>query len=206
MTSEPDAAQAPPGLTPRPTLDLLVERVLTGRPRLGATRLVAIDGPAGSGKSTLAADLAAALRARGQDVAVIGMDDMFEGWAGLDAGIEQLVSGVLAPLVRGEAGSHRRWDWHAGAWAGVVVVPPPGVLVVEGCGSAPRVAAPWMNLLAFVETDRDARLRRGLARDGEEMRADWLRWMALEEQAFAREATRARAHVRLDGEGNVLPS
>ncbi len=199
-------ASAPSGLTPRPTLEVLVARVLTGAPRLGATRLVAIDGPAGSGKSTLAADLAAALRERGQDPTGIGMDDLFEGWAGLDAGVEQLVAGILAPLARGEAGSYRRWDWHASTWAEAVVVPPPGVLVVEGCGAAPRAAAPWTNLLAFVETDRDVRLHRGIARDGEDMRADWLRWMDLEEQVFAREATRARADVRLDGAGIVLAS
>ena len=198
------ALPAPSALTPRPTLDLLVERALTRQPRLGATRLVSIDGPAGSGKSTLAADLAGALREGGRAVTVIGMDDLFAGWVGLDAGIEQLVSGVLAPLARGEAGSYRRWDWRADDWAGTVVVPPTGVLVVEGCGSAPRAAGAWTNLLVFVETDRDHRLARGIARDGEAMRADWLRWMTLEERVHLREGTRARADVLLDGEGNVL--
>lgn len=193
-----------PGLTPQPTLEALTATALAGPPRLAGTRLVTIDGPAGSGKSTLAADLAAALPAAGRTVTLLGMDDMFEGWAGLDAGIEQLVSGVLGPLARGEVGSYRRWDWYASTWAETVVVPGPDVLVVEGCGAAPRTAGPWTSLLAFVETDRDRRLARGVARDGEGMRAEWLRWMDLEEQVLAREGTRARADVLLDGMGNVL--
>lgn len=193
-----------PGLTPQPTIEALTATVLAGPPRLAGTRLVTIDGPAGSGKSTLAADLAGALLADGCTVTLLGMDDMFEGWAGLDAGIDQLVSGVLAPIARGEVGSYRRWDWHASTWAEIVVVPGTDVLVVEGCGAAPRTAGPWTSLLAFVETDRDRRLARGIARDGEAMRAEWLRWMDLEEQVHAREGTRARADVLLDGTGNVL--
>lgn len=194
-----------PGLTPAATLGLLVERTLAGPPLLGTTRLVSIDGPAGSGKSTLAADLAGALRDRGPNVRLLGMDDLFEGWAGLDAGTEQLVSGVLEPLSRGEAGAYRRWDWHASAWAETVVVEPPGVLVVEGCGSGPRAAAPWTSLLVVVETDAEERLARGIARDGEAMRADWLRWMALEESVLTREGTRERADLRLDGRGRTRP-
>ena len=193
-----------PGLTPVGTLDLLVHRVLAGAPRLGPARLASVDGPAGSGKSTLAADLAHALRVRGLRVRVLGMDDLFEGWAGLDAGCEQLVRDVLEPLSRGEAGAFRRWDWHASTWAQTVPVEPPDVLVVEGCGSGPRAAAPWTSLLAFVETDAARRLARGIARDGEAMRADWLRWMDLEERVFEREGTRERADVRLDGVGRIV--
>ncbi|MGG7378560.1 hypothetical protein ACQ7B2_07275, partial [Escherichia coli] len=69
--------------------------------------------------------------------------------------------------------------WHAGRFdPDPVVVPVPGVLVVEGCGSAPRALDPWTTRRVWVEAPDDLRLARGLARDGAEMAADWQRWLA----------------------------
>src|SRR5690606_10111651 len=109
--------------TPRATLDVLERRVLAGPSRLGRTRLVSVDGPAGSGKTTLAGDLAEHLRARGTSVEVLHLDDMLEGWTGLEVGVAQLLTTVLVPLSQGRPGSYRRYDWHAKAWAEDVVVP-----------------------------------------------------------------------------------
>src|SRR5689334_11082023 len=109
------------------------ERVLAlalGRePTLGAGRLICVDGPAGSGKTTLAADLAALSGAL-----VVHLDDMYEGWGGLLRAADR-VDSLLLPLARGEPGSYRRWDWHAGDWAETVSVPPVPLLVLEGVGS-----------------------------------------------------------------------
>ncbi|AEG44115.1 uridine kinase [Isoptericola variabilis] len=194
---------------PPPVLDRLVRRVHDAAPRLpgpGApepwrrTRLVCVDGPAGSGKSTLATQLAVAFACP-----VVHLDDLYEGWeAGPDGGAARLREWVLEPLAAGRPGRYRRYDWHAGAYAEEHVVERAPVLVVEGCGAAARQVDPWASLRVWVEADDTERLRRGLARDGEAARGHWLRWMADEAAHYAREQTRARADVHLDGFGEEV--
>ncbi len=163
---------------------------------LGAGRLLCIDGPAGSGKTTLAAAVAAAR----PGTPVVHMDDLYDGWEGLPRVPGQL-SALLEPLARGEAGSHRRYDWYAGRYAEAVTVPPAPLLVVEGVGSGARSIAHLTTLLVWVSAPPDLRLRRGLERDGAAMAPQWERWMRDEAQHLARERTEARADVRVDGTG-----
>ncbi|WP_249380295.1 uridine kinase [Actinotalea sp. K2] len=169
-------------------------------PRLGPVRLVCVDGPAGAGKSTLAERL-------GQDLGatVIHMDDLYEGWSGLEGGWDRLEEQVLAPLASGRPARYQRYDWVEGAFAEWRDVPVPEHLVVEGCGSAPRALGDRAVLVVWVEAPSELRLARGVARDGEEMRAEWLRWRDLEAAHFAREGTRARADVVVDGTAVLDP-
>lgn len=131
--------------------------------------------------------------------AVVHLDDLYEGWAGLDGVGERLGAQVLDPLARGRPGRYQRYDWVAGRYDAWVDVPVPDVLVVEGCGSAPRGVAGRTVLVVWVEAPAALRLRRGLERDGEAMRVEWERWMERETSHFAREGTRARADVAVDG-------
>jgi len=181
-----------------PTVDELVERVVGAPPRLGRVRLVCVDGPAGSGKSTLADRLAAPLAA-----AVLHLDDLYEGWSGLEGVAERLEDQVLTPLSQGRPARYQRYDWTAGAFAEWHEFPVPPVLVVEGCGSARRAVADRASCVLFVEAPADVRLARGLARDGEALREHWLRWMGLESAHFAVEGTRQRADVVLDGTASL---
>jgi hypothetical protein len=163
--------------------------------------VVVIDGPAGSGKTTLAAQLAEALG----DVPTVHQDDLYEGWeAGPDGGAARLAEWVLAPLASGDRPRYRRFDWPAGEYAEWHEVPPSRYLVIEGCGSGARAVEAHPHLLVWVEADDVECLRRGLARDGDAERDHWLRWMADEAAHYAREQTRERADVRLDGFGAVL--
>ena len=79
----------------------------------------------------------------------------------------------------------------------------PGVLVLEGCGSARREAETLVVLTVWVEAPPELRLERGLARDGEAARPHWERWMRDEAEHFARERTAERADVRLDAFGRM---
>ena len=78
-------------------------------------------------------------------------------------------------------------------------MPAAPVLLVEGCGSSPRVLDPWTTLRIWVEAPQPLRTARGLARDGADLAAEWQRWQRTEAAEFAREDTRARADVRVDG-------
>ncbi|MDT0166153.1 uridine kinase [Actinotalea sp. AC32] len=176
----------------------LAGRVEDAAPALGAVRLVCVDGPAGSGKTTLAGRLADVIGRR-RTATVVHLDDLYEGWTGLEDVGPRLETQVLAPLEAGRPARFQRYDWSRGRFDDWVDVPVPDVLVLEGCGSARRAVAARAALVAFVEAPRDVRLRRGLERDGEAVRDEWLRWMRLEDEHFARESTRARADVVVDG-------
>ncbi|MFC6345622.1 uridine kinase, partial [Nocardioides hankookensis] len=74
--------------------------------------MICVDGPSGSGKTTLAAEIV-----RSDPMAVlVHMDDLFEGWDGLPR-VDAQLDGLLRPLAAGRAGSYRRYDWVAGAYA-----------------------------------------------------------------------------------------
>jgi uridine kinase len=178
------------------TFAALAARVLAAPARLGAVRLVCVDGPAGSGKTTFAGRLTDALDA---DAGLVHLEDLYAGWTVAGA-VARLSAGVLRPLAEGRAGSHSRYDWAAGRFADEPVpVAVPRVLVVEGCGSSPRVLDRWTTLRVWVEAPAPLRLSRGLARDGEDLAAHWQRWQESESRHFAAEDTRARADVRVDG-------
>ncbi len=159
-----------------------------------------IDGPAGSGKTTLAA----ALLARAPSAALVHMDDLYEGWSGLPHVDDQL-AGLLAPLAAGRAGGYQRWDWHAEQWAERVTLEPVDLLIVEGVGSGSLVVAPYVTAVVWVEAPHDVRMRRGLDRDGDTFAPQWRAWAHAEREHFARQRTRERADLVVDGEnGSVV--
>ncbi len=174
----------------------LAADVLTAPPLLGGTRLVVVDGPAGSGKTTFAGRLAAAL---GDAAELVHLDDVYAGWT-LTGAISRVSAGVLRPLASGRPGTYHRYDWAAGRFLREPVpVRPAPVLLVEGCGSSPRRLDPWTTLRVWVEAPDALRLRRGIERDGPDLAPQWHRWLVGEAAEFAREDTRARAHLRVDG-------
>jgi uridine kinase len=176
----------------------LVEQLRAAPARLGAVRLVCVDGPAGSGKTTFAGRLVTAL---GPGTGLVHMDDLYAGWT-LTGAAARVAAGVLRPLAEGVPGGYHRYDWAAGRFAAVATpVPVPTVLVVEGCGSSPARLTPWTTLRVWVEAPAELRLARGLARDGAEHEADWRAWQRTEALWFAADRTRDRAQFIVDGSG-----
>ena len=152
-----------------------------------------MDGPAGSGKTTLADEVASLSGAP-----VVHMDDLFEGWDGLPRVNDQLGT-LLPPLATGQARQLPTLGLAGNAWAETVVVPPAPLLVVEGVGSGALEHAALITVLAWVEVPYDLRMARGLERGGVGVAEHWRQWAVGEQEIFAREQTRERADLVLDG-------
>lgn len=178
-----------------PSAVSVLELVLTRAPTLGGGRLICIDGPAGSGKTTLADAISAVA---GEVVRLIHMDDLYPGWSGLSE-IDGQLGDLLLPLAHGSAGSYRRYDWVAGRFSETVPVDPTPLLVLEGVGSGAARFADLVTVLVWVEAPHDPRMQRGLERDGDAFAPYWQQWAVDEAELFARERTRERADVVVDG-------
>jgi len=176
----------------------LAEMVHATEPRLGRTRLVAVDGPAGSGKTTLVSALLRHL----PDAAVVHMDDVYRGWdTDFDEVHERLREQVVVPLSHQRPGRYQRYDWYADELRDWVDLPVPGTLLLEGVGSGSTGLDDVRSLLVWIEVPEPERLRRGLERDGEAVLPLWQAWMRHEAAEHSRQDTRARADLRLLGDG-----
>ncbi|MEY4989602.1 MAG: hypothetical protein RI933_1235 [Actinomycetota bacterium] len=172
--------------------DRVLELVDEGTP----TPIVLIDGRAGSGKSTLAEKLQNELFRKGESAPrIIHMDDLYEGWDGLEAGSDYLHRMILRPLVNGkfdELGKRQRqaewqeFDWaenaRTGNWREFRGGTP---LIVEGCGSLSAANAELANLTVWLEVDEPTRYQRWVNREGND--EFFGRWAAQELEFYARE-------------------
>ncbi len=180
----------------------LADQIRSRPPRLGPVRLVAIDGPAGAGKTTFAERLAAELQAP-----VVHVDDLLDGWQDLEFMWPRLDEWVLGPLRWGRSAAYQTYDWHVGRFRDEWVrLPVPEVLILEGVGSARAEAASDLSLAVYLTAERDLRLTRGIERDGEALRGEWLRWMDGEEAHFAADQTLERADLVIDGTAGAQES
>ncbi|KQS69375.1 uridine kinase [Modestobacter sp. Leaf380] len=177
----------------------LAARVRTATPRLGRTRLVCVDGPAGSGKTTFADQLAAELGAP-----VVHLDDLYEGWT-LEGVTRRLAEWVLEPVAAGRDAVFPAYDWARAEFATPTTVPAGEVLVVEGCGCGARGLADRVSLLVWVQAPPGVCARRWAARGGAQMAAFQPAWAAAEAEVFAREDTRGRADLAVDGDPPAPP-
>ncbi|WP_412753654.1 uridine kinase [Krasilnikovia sp. M28-CT-15] len=171
--------------------------MLATPPRLGAVRLVAVDGPSGAGKTRFAQRLAKTLGAP-----VVHTDDLLDGWADQFTFWDRLERLVLAPLRAGKAATYECYQWERGAFGGAPVTVEPGpAVLLEGVSSARRAVRPQLSLAVFVTAPDDLRRSRVLTRDGDDVafRSYLEQWRAAERQHFAAEGTAAYADVVVDG-------
>ena len=144
-----------------------------------ANPVALIDGRSGAGKTSLARLLVARWPVSGR-AQLIGLDSIYPGWDGLDAGVETARSEILRPHGRGLIGTWRRWDWERNESAEAHAVDPALGLIVEGCGALTPETARLADVRVWVDSPDAARKARALGRDGESFRPHWDRWAAQE--------------------------
>ncbi len=154
------------------------------------TPIVLIDGRAGAGKSSFAEQLRNNLfKELESSPKLVTMEDLYEGWDGLEAGSLYLLQSVLRPLQQGLDANWQVWDWGTSA-RGSDSEPGNGwrsfaggnVLIIEGCGSISRETAPLANLRIWIESSEAVRKARYSQRDGGKFDDQWLNWASQEDQ------------------------
>ena len=140
--------------------------------------LVGIGGHGGAGKTTLASLIPAAQ--------IVSTDEF---WDGAEFELSRLLAEVLAPIARGEQAEYHAFSWERQApLAEPRIVPPNGVIVIEGVCALHKMFREAYDLRVWVEAPRELRLERGIARDGEEARRVWEeQWMPSEDRYVERD-------------------
>lgn len=163
------------------------------------TSIIAVDGFSGSGKSYFAQRLAHELGA-----GVINTDDFVQGWHGLGASLDLLEEWVLGPLSRGEGARWLRYDWDLMRTTEWVEVPPPSVLVVEGCGVGAQRLSDYYSYLVWVEADESTRRGRLPQRFDWEMYRPFVEiWAEQERELRVGDDVADRAHLNIDNGDRV---
>jgi uridine kinase len=176
----------------------LAHAVRTVLPRLGDTRLVAVDGPSGAGKTWFADRLSAATGAP-----AVHTDDLLDGWDDQFTFWHRLEQQVLMPLRAGRPGEFRRYDWLRMCFGDEVVrVEPAEIVIIEGVSSARAAIRPELSLAVMVNAPAELRVERVLKRDGGHdvaFAAYFERWRRAEDRHFAADDTAAHADLLVDG-------
>ena len=166
-----------------------------------------MDGPGGAGKSVLATSLAE----KDIHISVVSIDDFYvplnrrvhgrdavlAPWTNID--VPRLLREVFQPLAAARHGSYRRYDWGRDGMAEQRVVPPGGIVLVEGVYAMAPPLAGCYHFKVWMECPRKLRLARGLARDGAEALGQWRdQWMPAEDRYASTHRPMDRADLVLD--------
>jgi len=75
--------------------------------------------------------------------------------------------------------------------------------VLEGVTASRSAFRPYLAYSIWIETDRAARLQRGIDRDGEDAREQWERWMEAEDHYIESERPAEHANVVVPGDKDL---
>ena len=161
------------------------------------TTLIAIDGVAGSGKTTLALKLANDLT----DSYVVHMDDLYDGWNNplsqkLTA---RVISQLLNPISKQMSVSYQVFSWKLNRFTDFKSVSQSKYLILEGVGAAQREFRPYINKIIWIECDPNLGYNRVIARDGEQVKQEMLKFLIDQNNHFLTELSKNAADYTLNG-------
>lgn len=161
-----------------------IVKAIKSKPILNAmpVKLVAIDGHGGAGKTTLSKKLAKELQAE-----VLHTDD-FASWENPMNWWPQMLKNVLDPIKNGaNTISYERSDWEHNNPKPVNNQRVTPIMFLEGVSSVRQEFRPYLSFAVWVETPRELCLERGVARDGEGKRSQWIEWLQNEDEWIHRD-------------------
>jgi len=176
--------------------------------RTSARLIAGIDGAGGAGKSTLARGISEAFVER---VSIIRCDDFYRPLTAAQYSRlnpqqayenyfdwRRLRDEALIPLREGKLARYQRYDWSTDAPAEWIEIEPRELVLVEGVFSMRPELRPLLEVAIFIETPRDERMRRMLARAQDN--TSWMdRWMAAEDWYLEHVAPHRHADLVIEG-------
>jgi len=161
------------------------------------TTLIAIDGVAGSGKTTLALKLAQDLT----ESSVVSMDDLYDGWNNplsqkLTA---RVISQLLEPVSKELPVIYQIFDWKLNRFRDFNTIPQSEYLILEGVGAAQREFRPYINKIIWIECDPNLGFNRVIARDGEQVEQEMIKFLIDQNNHFLTELSKNVADYTLNG-------
>ena len=159
--------------------------------------LIAIDGRAGAGKTTLAASFYEELSVD-KTVAVIQMDDLYDGW---ENALSERLTQTLESIVK----SHQNkvaieidiFNWQSMSFDSKRVLNPVDILILEGVGAGQKAVRDAGATLYWLDIDAEVGIQRVLNRDGNQIASQMKQWQIAQEIHFLRDKTRENAeHIQ----------
>ena len=159
--------------------------------------LIAIDGRAGAGKTTLAANFYEELSAD-KTVAVIHMDDLYDGWENaLSARLTQTLESIVKSHQSKVAFEIDIFNWQSMSFDSKRVIHPVDILILEGVGAGQKVVRDAGATLYWLDIDAEVGIQRVLNRDGNQIASQMKQWQIAQEIHFLRDKTRENAeHIQ----------
>jgi len=161
------------------------------------TTLIAIDGVAGSGKTTLALKLAQDLN----ESSVVHMDDLYDGWNNplsqkLTA---RVIFQLLEPMNKQLPVIYQIFDWKLNRFTDFKTILQTKYLILEGVGAAQREFRPYINKIIWIECDPNLGFNRVIARDGEQVEQEMIKFLIDQNNHFLMELSKNVADYTLNG-------
>lgn len=159
------------------------------------SRIICIDGCGGAGKTTFATKLSSELN----NCPIIHTDD-FASWEEPLSWYTRMKDQVLKPLSENTKAYYQKYDWGKRKLTKWISIEPQSFIIIEGVSSCRIDFRPYISYGIFIETNQDLRLQRGLDRDGEHMKEQWLKWMKEEALYLKEHQPQKFANLIISGE------
>lgn len=159
--------------------------------------LVAIDGRAGAGKTTLAQQFLEQWSAT-NTVAVIHMDDLYDGWDNaLGNKLTQSLETIVKAHLNREEFEIDVYNWSTMKFDTRRRIKPVDILILEGVGAGQKAVRDAGATLYWLDIEPEIGIKRVLARDGAQIIDQMKQWQIDQEIHFLGDKTRENAeHIQ----------